>query len=306
MTIDDELGAFSPERGTALTIGVFDGVHRGHQHLISQLIAQSKSKNLQSGVVTFREHPAATLNPDFSPQYLTTLGDRLKLLNGTGIDFALPITFDRALSELSAKDFVSLLQKKLRMEGMVVGPDFAMGRNREGTIDHLTDLGREMDFFVRVVDGLNDKNGQTVRSTITRMALLEGKVERVMDLLGRRFTLAGTVVSGEGRGGPLGFPTANIEPTSGMAIPGDGIYATFAYLGDQRMMAATSIGTKPTFGEHERSIEAFILDFDGDLYGKTLSLEFVKRLRDQVKFDTVEALQQQVGTDVEETKVALL
>lgn len=305
MTIGDELGGFFRKHPTLLTIGVFDGVHRGHKHLISHLVDQAKCQNLQSGVVTFREHPAATLNPSFSPQYLTTLDDRLNLLKDTGLDFALPITFDMTLSKLSAKEFVTLLQKNLGMEGMVVGPDFAMGRNREGTIQHLTDLGRELAFSVTVVDGLEDESGETIRSTTTRTALLNCDVDRVAELLGRRFTLGGTVVSGEKLGGPLGFPTANIEPPEGMAIPGDGIYATFAHLGDRRMMATTSIGTKPTFGDHERAIETFILDFDGDLYGKILRVEFVKHLRGQIKYDTIEALQEQIDRDVEETKAAL-
>jgi riboflavin kinase/FMN adenylyltransferase len=305
MIIDDELGAVSPGRGTVLTIGVFDGVHRGHQHLISKLVAEAKDKNLVSGVVTFREHPSATLNPNFSPRYLTTLGDRLTLLKDTGVDFALPITFDRNLAGLRAEEFVVLLKKHLRMSALVVGPDFAMGRRREGTIDHLVELGKGMEFSVTVAEGLEEAGGETVRSTVIREALSDGDVGRVTELLGRRFSLSGEVVSGEGRGGQLGFPTANIAPPDGMAFPGDGIYATFAYLGDRRMMAATSIGTRPTFGDNERAIEAFILDFDDDLYGKILRVEFVKHLRDQVKFDTIEALQKQVDIDVEDTKAVL-
>jgi riboflavin kinase/FMN adenylyltransferase len=305
MIIDDELGAVSSERGTALTIGVFDGVHRGHQHLISRLVTEAKDRNLVSGLVTFREHPSATLNPNFSPRYLTTLDDRLTLLKDTGVDFALPITFDRDLAGLSAEEFAALLKKHLRMSALVVGPDFAMGRRREGTIDHLIKLGKGMGFSVTVVDGLEEVGGETVRSTVIREALSDGDVGRVTELLGRRFSLSGEVVSGEGRGGPLGFPTANIELPDGMAFPGDGIYAAFAYVGDQRMMAATSIGTRPTFGENKRAIEVFILDFDGNLYGKALRLEFVNRLRDQVKFDTIEALQAQVDIDVEDTKAVL-
>lgn len=305
MTIDDELEGVSPERRTALTIGVFDGVHRGHRHLISHLVNRAKGKNLQSGVVTFREHPAATLTPRFRPRYLTSTDERIRLLKTTGVDFVIPITFDIDLSQLGAKEFIALLQKHLRMSDLVVGPDFALGRNREGTIDHLAKLGKGSGFSVTVVDGLEETDGVTVRSTVIRESLSDGDVSRVTDLLGRRFSLSGEVVSGEGRGGPLGFPTANVEPREGMAVPSDGVYATFAYLGDQRMMAATSIGTRPTFGENERAIEAFILDFDGYLYGQTLRLEFVERLRDQVKFDTVEALQAQVDVDVVETKAVL-
>ena len=302
MAIGDELGAFAVRGETALTIGVFDGVHRGHTHLISNLVDEAARKGLMAGVVTFREHPAAVLSPRFEAQYLTSFEDRLELLNETKIDFAVPITFDRALSKLTAEEFVSLLQEHLRMESLVVGPDFAMGRNREGTIERLSELGDEMGFALTVVDGLQDTKGETVRSTTVRTALGEGEVERVTELLGRRFMLEGLVVSGEGRGGKLGFPTANIAPPQGMAVPGDGIYAAFAHLEGKRLMTAISIGTKPTFGDHDRAIEAFILDFDGNLYGKSLRLEFVRRLRDQVKFDAVEALLEQVDRDVAETR----
>ena len=302
MSIGDELGAFAVRGDTALTIGVFDGVHRGHTHLISHLVGEAARKGLMAGVVTFREHPAAVLNPRFEARYLTSFEDRLDLLNETKIDFTVPITFDRALSKLSAEEFISLLQDRLRMVSLVVGPDFAMGRKREGTIERLSQLGDQMGFTLTVVDGLQDTMGETVRSTTVRTALGEGEVERVAELLGRRFTLAGAVVSGEGRGGKLGFPTANIAPPQGMAVPGDGIYAAFAHLEGKRLMTAISIGTRPTFGGHDSVVEAFILDYDGNLYGKSLRLEFVRRLRDQVKFDSVDALLEQIDRDVAETR----
>lgn len=297
--------AFPIEKETVLTVGVFDGVHRGHVHVIRQLLAESAQHGLMSGVVTFREHPRAVLYPDYPVDYLTTLDDRLELLKQTGVDLVVPITFDRWLSRLSAEDFISLLQKRLRMAGLVVGPDFAMGRNREGTIDRLVDLAPCMGFTVTVVDGLRSPDGATVRSTPIRDMLSEGSVERVAQLLGRRFTLEGVVVSGHGRGGPLGFPTANINPRGSVCIPGDGVYAAFAHMPGKRMMAAVSIGANPTFGDSERAVEAFILDFDGDLYGVTLRLEFVRRLRDQVKYDDIEPLQEQVRMDVEATRRVL-
>ena len=305
MSIGDELGAFAVRGDTALTVGVFDGVHRGHTHLISHLVGEAASKGLMAGVVTFREHPAAVLSPSFQAQYLTSFEDRLDLLNETEIDFAVPITFDRALAGLTAGDFITLLQEHLRMVSLVVGPDFAMGRKREGTIERLSELGQEMGFTLKVVDGLQDTNGETVRSTTIRTALTAGNVERVADLLGRRFTLAGAVVSGEGRGGRLGIPTANLAPPREMAVPGDGIYAAYAHLNDHKMKAAVSIGTNPTFGGHDRTIEPFILDFDANLYGETLRLEFVRRLRDQVKFDSVEALLEQIDQDVAKTREIL-
>ncbi|MDE2718574.1 MAG: bifunctional riboflavin kinase/FAD synthetase [Chloroflexota bacterium] len=305
MSIGDELGAFAVRGDTALTIGVFDGVHRGHTHLISQLIGEAASKGLLAGVVTFREHPAAVLSPSFQAQYLTSFEDRLDLLGQTKIDLAVPITFDRALASLAAGEFISLLQENLRMVSLVVGPDFAMGRKREGTIERLTELGEEMGFTLKVVDGLKDDKGHAVRSTTVRSALAKGDVERVAHLLGRRFTLEGPVVSGKGRGGSLGIPTANIAPPSEMATPGDGIYAAYAHLDDRKLKAAVSIGTNPTFGGLDRTIEPFILDFDGNLYGSTLRLEFVRRLRDQVKFDSVEALLEQIDRDVAQTRQIL-
>ena len=305
MSIGDELGACAVRGDTALTIGVFDGVHRGHTHLISQLIGEAASNDLLAGVVTFREHPAAVLSPSFQAQYLTSFEDRLDLLGQTAIDLTVPITFDRALAGLTAEEFISLLQEHLRMVSLVVGPDFAMGRKREGTIERLTELGDEMGFTLKVIEGLQEANGETVRSTTVRTALAKGDVERVSDLLGRRFTLKGPVVSGEGRGGKLGIPTANLSPPSEMATPGDGIYAAYAHVGDQEMKAAVSIGTNPTFGGLDRTIEPFILDFDGNLYGSTLRLEFVRRLRDQVKFDSVDALLEQIDRDVAQTRQIL-
>ena len=305
MSIGDELRAFAVRGDTALTIGVFDGVHRGHTHLISQLVGEAASKGLMAGVVTFQEHPAAVLNPYFQARYLTSLEHRLSLLADTNIDLTVPITFDRALASLSAQEFISLLQENLRMVSLVVGPDFAMGRNREGNIERLTELGDEMAFTVTVVDGLQDSEGEPIRSTSIRSALSDGDVERVSDLLGRRFTLKGPVVSGEGRGGKLGIPTANIAPSQGLAVPADGIYAAYARLDDHAMQAAVSIGNNPTFGGQERTIEPFILEFDEDLYGKTLQLEFVQRLREQVKFDTVDALLKQIDRDVADTRKIL-
>lgn len=302
MSIGDELGAIAVRGDTALTIGVFDGVHRGHAHLISQLVDEAVSKGLMPGVVTFQKHPAAVLNPRFEARYLTSLEHRLTLLTDTETEFAVSITFDRALADLTAREFIALLQEHLNMASLVVGPDFAMGRNREGTIERLNELGDEMAFTVTVVDGLKDSDGEPIRSTTIRSALSEGDVERVSDLLGRRFTLKGPVVSGEGRGGRLGIPTANIAPPEEMAVPGDGIYAAYAHLGNNAMQAAVSIGNNPTFGGQERTIEPFILDFDEDLYGKTLQLEFVRRLREQVRYDTVDALLKQIDKDVAETR----
>ena len=304
MRIDQELAVPSPARDSVLTIGVFDGVHRGHRYLIARLIHEGANTGHLAGVVTFRNHPASVLRPDFKPRYLTGLDERLRLISETGVDFVAPITFDSELSKVYARDFVARLQQHLRMRGLVVGPDFTLGHKREGDVAKLTALGEQMGFVVTVVD-LLAAGVQAIRSTSVREAVAEGDVARAAALLGRDYALTGVVVKGAGRGKTLGFPTANVAVPPGRAIPADGIYATWARVGERRHMAATSIGIRPTFGESERTIEAFILDFDGDLYGQDVRLEFVRRLRDELKYDTVQALIEQIDTDVGQTRAIL-
>ena len=304
MRLDQELAQPSRDRDSALTIGVLDGVHRGHHHLIGRLICEAKSNDLVAVVVTFRNHPGSVLRQGFKPRYLSGLDDRINLIGQRGVELVVPVTFDMALSKLRARDFVASLQRHLGMRALVVGPDFALGHNREGDVETLAAYGKEMGFTVTVVDLLMD-GGQPVRSTVIREALAQGDVGRVAALLGRNFTLGGTVTKGVGRGRRLGFPTANLEAPPDMAIPGDGIYAAWARLGAERFMAATSIGTRPTFGEGARTIEAYILDFDGDVYDHEISLEFVALLRAEAKYDTIEALQEQVERDVRQTRTIL-
>ena len=304
MKIDEELAQSSLDRDSVLTIGVFDGVHRGHAHLIGQLIREAAATERAAGVVTFRAHPAELLRPDFHPQYLAGLDDRIRLIEGLGVDFVVPVTFDLELAKLSSTEFVARLQDHLRMRGLVVGPDFAMGRRREGNVTTLAEMGKQMGFTLTVVD-LLEEGSEAVRSTSIRQALAQGDVAHVSGLLGRHFAVAGVVVKGAGRGITLGFPTANLQVPPGMAVPGDGIYATWARVGELSYMAATSIGTRPTFDETERTMEAFILDFDSDLYRKDIRLEFVERLRDEERYDSVEALREQIGRDVDQTRAAL-
>jgi riboflavin kinase/FMN adenylyltransferase len=180
-----------------------------------------------------------------------------------------------------------------------------MGHKREGDVETLDAIGKQMGFSLHVVEPLLDDEGHPIRSTQVRDALNEGDVSSASRLLGRNFTLNGLVETGEGRGGPLGFPTVNLRVANGMAVPCDGIYATWAHVAGERLMAATSIGVRPTFGEGDRTVEAFVLDFEGDLYGQDVGLEFVRWIRPEVKFDTVEALQDQVQKDVTQTRAVL-
>ena len=305
MKLDEELAQPSIHQDSVLTIGVFDGVHRGHQHLITRLIAEARNMGRLAGVVTFRNHPATILRTNFKPRYLTDAEERIRLIRDLGVDFVVPVTFDLDVSKLRARDFVARLRQHLSMRGLVVGPDFGLGHKREGDAEKLKALGQEMGFSVKVVDVIED-GGQPIRSTTIRQALAQGDVARVAELVDRKFALAGRVVKGVSRGKRLGFPTANLKVPAEMAIPGDGIYATRARVGESWYMAATSIGTRPTFDESELTVEAFLLDFEGDLYDQHLRLEFVQRLRDEVKFDTVQELQEQVDRDVAQTRAVLL
>lgn len=304
MKIAHELADQAPERDSVLTVGVFDGVHRGHQHLLARLVARAASSSRSAGVITFRNHPASVLRPDFQPCYITTLEERVRLLKKAGVDFVVPVTFDLELSRLRARDFVVLLTERLRMRALIIGPDFAMGHKREGDARVLAGLGQELGFSVEVVEPLTEA-GVTVKSTAIRQAIARGQMAWAASMLGRSFVLKGTVVRGLGRGHKLGYPTANLEVPRGMAVPGDGIYATWAWVDGKPYMAATSIGTRPTFNEGLRTIEAYLLDFSGDLYHKEVGLEFVRRLRDELAFSSVEALLEQIARDVEATRQAL-
>ena len=304
MRIDEELSKVSPSKDTVLTIGVFDGVHMGHRHLFDFLKQEAKDRKLYSGVVTFVNHPRSVLFPEQRTNYLSTIEERVRLLAEEGLDLVIPVTFDLELSGLTARQFIELLRKYLRMSYLVGGPDFALGHQREGNTQVLEALGSEMGFSLHVMDS-HYMGEVPVRSTVIREALAEGAVDKAAKLLGRNFVLLGHVSKGHGRGKDLGFPTANLQTESQCLLPGDGIYATWAYLGHERYMAATSIGTNPTFGPGERTVETFLLDLQEDLYGKELRLEFIHRLRDEMRFESVEALKQQIDLDVGATRKVL-
>ena len=302
MRIRRELEGLGLEGGTAVTIGVFDGVHLGHRSLLSRLKEVAGSRGLSSVVLTFRNHPASVLRAGFEPRYLTVPDERVRLLKETGVDLVVQATFDAALSRLGARTFAGLLQDTLDMRVLAAGPDFAMGRNREGSIAVLREIGEEMGFDVEVVEPLLGPQGEAVRSTAVRSAVSSGEMERAEAMLGRRYSITGMVVHGDGRGGPLGFLTANLQMPAESLAPSDGIYACWVEIDGSRHMAAASIGERPTFPGAGHSIEAFVMDFDGDLYGRELRLELVRRLRDEEKFDSIEQLRLQIDRDVAETR----
>jgi len=299
-----ELSSFSPKKETLLTIGVFDGVHLGHQHLIGNLTRRASAGNLASGVVTFNVNPKAVLSHKARLARLTTLEEKASLLKSLGVELVVPLTFTTELAALSAREFVLYLKRYLRMKGLVIGPNFALGRGREGTAAILQSLGRELDFTVEVVKPLIEE-GSLVSSTAIRESLARGDLKATAKLLGRYFSLSGTVVSGVERGHELGFPTANIEVDHEQALPHDGVYATLAHVEDRVYQSVTNIGVKPTFGKGERTVEVHLLDFSGDLYGKKLAIELVDHLRAEMKFAAPEDLVAQIKKDIEKARILL-
>jgi riboflavin kinase/FMN adenylyltransferase len=301
---EEELAVFSPEKDTLLTIGVFDGVHLGHQRLISELVKQAARRHLLSGVVTFWQHPEDILTPGKTLPFLTDIKTRMKLLQDEGVDFIVPLSFTVRMAELSARQFISLLQKHLKMRGLVIGPDFALGKQREGNIETLRKLGKEMGFTLTVVPPL-EINGEIVSSTTIRKAITNGDMKKVHELTGRYFSLYGKVIIGSGRGEGLGFPTANLDINSGQALPPDGVYAGLARVNGKVYQSMTNIGRNPTFGNTERTVETLLLDYSGDLYDRELSVEFIARLRDEMKFKNAEELKNQLAEDIKRGRMIL-
>jgi len=301
----EELRHFGLGRPTALTIGNFDGVHRGHQHLVRFVIERARALGLAAGAITLYPDPARVLRPQEPPQYLTSLEERLELLHGLGLDLVLPLTFTSELAELSPRAFVTLLRDELDMRLLVMGPDNAFGRDRQATPEAVARLGEELGFSVEVLPAPLGLAELTISSTAIRAALAAGDLETVAQQLGRPYSIRGPVVRGDGLGRQIGFPTANIAVTADRALPAFGVYATWAFVGEARHASATSIGVRPTVGGENVTVETYIMDFEGDLYDQTLRIELVARLRPELKFDSLEAMKGQIARDVAEARRVL-
>ena len=304
MKVEEELARLSPKKDMMLTIGVFDGVHLGHKYLISQLKEHARQQNLLSGVVTFRQHPQAVLSSRTKLLFLTDLATRISLLQNEGVDAIVTLSFTPELAELSARQFVGLLKKYLRMRRLLVGPNFALGRNQESDRNTLRTLGQDMNFSVVVIPPIV-VNGAVVSSTAIRNALANGDMERVLNLTGRSFSLHGRVIRGTGRGLELGFPTANLDIDPQQALPIEGVYATLAYIDDKAYKSVANIGKRPTFGGTERAIEVHILDYHNDLLGSELKIDIIKRLREEKQFETVQKLKKQITEDIKQGRAIL-
>jgi len=304
MQVEKELAKLSVNKDMLLTIGVFDGVHLGHKYLISQLKKLARQQNLVSGVVTFRQHPQEVLSPQTKLPFLTDLDQRTNLLKNEGVEVIITLSFSPELAQLSARQFVSLLKKYLRMRGLVIGPDFALGQNREGNANALRKLGQEMGFSVTVVLPTMI-NGEVVSSTAIKNALADGDMKRVENLVGHPFSLHGRVIPGVGRGIELGFPTANLDIDPEQAFPAEGVYAGWAHINDQAYPAMTNIGKRPTFGSGKSTVEVYILDYHSDLYGQELKIDVIERLRGEIRFDTSQQLKKQIAEDVKQGRAIL-
>lgn len=305
---------------TVLTIGNFDGLHRGHQALLNyqlqlaKIIAQPGRPQPRTGLVTFDPHPLAVLRPDQPLQLLTTPQERLTLALDLGIDFGVLQTFTPEIAKLEAREFMRLLQQHLRMTALVVGPDFALGRNRSGDRNTLQALGEELGYSLHIVEPV-DWQGSPVRSSIVRQILQQGDVTEAAELLGRYYHLEGNVELGDQRGRQIGIPTANLGVLPNKLLPANGVYATYVRpvdaagspIGAHIYMSVTNLGVRPTVDGIHHRIETHLLDFPpagetGDLYGQRLRVEFVARLRDEQRFANLTALVAQIQTDIEQAR----
>jgi riboflavin kinase/FMN adenylyltransferase len=288
-----------------LTIGVFDGVHRGHQQIIHQLVKEAHAQNESAVVLTFDPHPANVLSGQ-ELKCLTTPDERADLFTGLGVDCVITQRFTRDLSTATAFEYMSTLKQTLGLKRLLIGYDFALGKGREGNASRLTEIGQELGYVVEVVPALGDESG-VISSTEIRKLISIGSVDEANKLLGHNYTMSGEVIHGAKRGRTIGFPTANIDYPKQKATPSNGIYACWAYLGDQKFMAATNIGFNPTFTPERKipSLEAYLLDFDRDIYGQELKLEFIARIRDELKFDSLEGLIRKIHEDVDATRKIL-
>jgi riboflavin kinase/FMN adenylyltransferase len=289
---------------SVVTIGAYDGVHRGHQAVIGQVRNEAQQLGCQSVVVTFDKHPASVVRPESAPKLLTDLDQKLELLQQTGIDATLIVEFNRERSTEDPALFVKrVLVDTLRAQVVVVGEDFHFGFNRGGNVAMLRELGKQFDFQVEPVKLIARPDGveEPVSSTSIRRALAGGQVETATNLLGRAYEVRGVVVNGDKRGRIIGFPTANVEVPNAMCLPADGVYAGKFQCDDGSVHAcAINLGRRPTFFEHadHSLLEAHLLDFDGDLYGQKVSVTFEHFLRSERKFDGLEAIKTQLQLDV--------
>ena len=293
-----------PRGPLSIAIGVFDGVHIGHQALIRQTAAGAKQRGGRALAATFDPLPIQALAPGAPPSALSDVDERVRLLRDAGADDVVVFRFTKEFAALTADEFVRRLTSAGEVRQILVGEDFQFGHDRGGDVRTLAAAGSRFGFEVVVATPVK-LDGEVVSSTRIRNALLVGDVESAARLLGRPYSVRGTVVRGDQRGRALGFPTMNLAVPRERLLPRDGIYALWATVSGQRVPAAASLGVRPTFGGGDRVLEAYLLDWSGDAYGDRIEAAFVKRLRDELRFASAAELSTQIAHDVEETRKAL-
>jgi riboflavin kinase/FMN adenylyltransferase len=302
MTLD--LPALTP--GTTLTVGTFDGVHPGHRAVLDEIAARARSAGRKSLLVTFEPHPLEVVNPAAAPPLLTTGPERREVLAQTGLDYVVFLRFDRRLAAMAPEEFVrEVLRRRFGMRELVIGYDHGFGRGRSGDVETLRRLGNEDGFLVDVV-GPVEIGGHPVSSTQIRRAIIGGDLRTAARLLGRPYSVSGTVVPGAGRGRTIGIPTINVGGVPGNKLfPPDGVYAVWVETTSGRYGGMLNQGPKPTFGDSSRSVEAHLFDFSGDLYGSWVRIEWVERLRETRRFSSVGQLEEQLTQDQTQAQAVL-
>lgn len=308
---DQSTPAFPDERAV-VTIGAYDGMHLGHQAVIDHVRRLATERNCRSVLITFDKHPATVVRPESAPKLLTDREQRVELLSNTGLDAVVMIEFNEAQAAESPESFIQrVLIDSLSVSAVVIGEDFHFGRGRGGNVDLLAKFGVDHDFDVEPLELLGREDGvdEPVSSTAIRRALAGGDITRANEMLGRPFEARGAVVQGDQRGRLLGFPTANVEVSNQICLPADGVYAgVYERPNGEVHDCAINLGRRPTFYEHAETslLEAHLLDFDGDLYGEPAKVRFVHFLRSERKFDGIDALIEQLRSDVESTRTMLI
>jgi riboflavin kinase/FMN adenylyltransferase len=294
----------APPAGTVVTIGNFDGVHLGHREIFRHVVGRARERQALATVITFEPHPLRLLAPQRAPLRINTPAEKVRLIRASCIDLLVVLPFTRKLAALAAADFVAdILVGRLGVRHLVIGYDYAFGRNREGDANFLAAAAQQHGFSLEVLEPISSGD-VAYSSTRIRQTLQQGDVAGVVAVLGRHYTLDGRVVSGAGRGRQLGFPTANLA-TRKELLPRDGVYAVRVRYGRRRYDAVVNIGRRPTFAAGEPTIEIHLLDFSGDLYGAHLRLYFVERLRDEQRFPSAAALQVAVRGDIDRARAIL-
>ncbi|MER3455136.1 MAG: bifunctional riboflavin kinase/FAD synthetase [Acidimicrobiia bacterium] len=305
MEIIDDLSLLpSPKEGSAITIGNFDGVHRGHRAVIEQVRSEARDRGFRSGVVTFDRHPAELLRPKKAPCRLSEPERKIELLLETGVDYLCVLRFDQELADMEPGDFVrEILVAGFNVRLVVVGRNFRFGRNRRGSLALLEEMGARFGFYAEEMP-LVSVEGFDISSTRIRAAVSHGDVEWAASALGREYSLRGIVLEGDKRGATLGFPTMNIFPPERMCLPADGVYAGWTVVDGSKYLAAINVGRRPTFVEEGTVlVESYLLDYEGgDAYGKTIEVGFSRWIRGEYRFANAQELVEQIARDVEEVR----